>query len=91
MPEQDWRPSDAAARAHEHNRIQWYEHNHARHAPPDTHLDKDAIFSSEEAVKFDRDVVKKFDPARNDWVPTDEREPDIDLDLRSEEMRGQGL
>ncbi len=91
MPEHDWRPGDAAERAREKNRVQWYEHDHAKHTGPAIPFNKDAVFTSEEAVKRDRDVVRKFDAARNDWVPTDDKEPDFDLDLRSEEMRGQGL
>ena len=88
MPEHDWRPRDAAERAHEKDRVKWFEANHAQRVPPAEMADKDAIFTSEEAVNFDRGVVDAFDPAKGSWTPHQERAGEVqDLDLREEKLR----
>lgn len=86
--EQDWRPSDAAERAHEKDRVRWYESTHAQRRPSAEPVDKDAIFTSEEAVDFDRGVVDRFDAAKGSWTPHQDKAGEIeDLDLREEKLR----
>lgn len=61
MPEPDWRPRDAAERARERERARWYEAPHAPKPPPAGQVDKDAIFTSEEAVAHDKADIARFD------------------------------
>ena len=86
MAEHEWRPRDAAERAHQQDRVRWYEDTHAQQGPA-APVDKDAIFTSEEAVAFDRGVVERFDKAKADWTPHQPKSPDYDLDLREEKLR----
>jgi hypothetical protein len=83
MPERDWRPSDAAERT----RRERAQTNDLPGAKP-ADLDKDAIFTSEEAVAYDRGVVAGSDPAKDSWSPHADKVPDYDLDARSEEEYG---
>lgn len=90
MPEQDWRPSDAAERAHERSLIRWYEEPLGPPASITTPLEAD-VFTSEEAIRFDRGVVEQYDAARNAWVPTLEQEAAPDQEAGAEERYDQGL
>ena len=72
MAERDWRPRDAAERARGRERLQGQEASGAQPGQPD----KDALFTSEEAVKYDRDVVKRYDAAKDTWVPHEPQTPD---------------
>lgn len=72
MAERDWRPRDAAERARGRERLQGQEQAGVQ---PEQ-ADKDALFTSEEAINYDRDVVKHYDPANDTWVPHQPRTPD---------------